>query len=118
MNLTHYASLNKLFNFFPGNKHASMMLVSIKGDNWKTSRNLVTPMFTSSKLKALMPLIHHCGKNFTKYLGDFEGDHVDCKEAMQRFTIEILGSLGCGVTPNVLNETNEFYDQVSKKFHA
>ena len=104
--------------FFLGNKHASMMLVSIKGDNWKTSRNLVTPMFTSSKLKALMPLIHHCGKNFTNYLGNFEGDHIDCKEAMQRFTIEILGSLGCGVTPNVLNETNEFYDQVSKYFYV
>jgi cytochrome P450 family 9 len=95
-----------------------MMLVSIKGDNWKTSRNLVSPMFTSSKLKALMPLIHHCGKNFTKYLGNFEQDHLDCKEAMQRFTIEILGSLGCGVTPNVLNETNEFYDQVSKYFYV
>lgn len=94
------------------------MLFAIKGDNWKTSRNLVSPMFTSSKLKALMPLIHHCGENFTKYLANVKEDHLDCKEAMQRFTIEILGSLGCGVTPNVLSETNEFYDQVSKKFHV
>jgi len=94
-----------------GNLHASMMLAALKGDAWKTSRNLVTPMFTSSKLKAIMPLIHQCGESFTKYLGNFEQDHLDCKEAMQRFTIEILGSLGCGVTPNVINETNEFYDQ-------
>ena len=89
-----------------------MMLTSLKGDNWKTSRNLQTPMFTSSKLKALMPLIHQCGKDLNKFLVNVEKDHLDCKDAMQRFTIEILGSLGCGVTPNVLSETNEFYDQV------
>ena len=94
-----------------GNKHASMMLMQLKGDSWKTSRNLVTPMFTSSKLKAIMPLIHQCGESFTKHLGNFQQDDIDCKKAMQRFTIEILGSLGCGVTPNVINETNEFYNQ-------
>ena len=98
-----------------GNKHASMMLVNLKGDSWKTSRNLVSPMFTSSKLKAIMPLVHHCGENLTEYLENFKQDDIDCKELFQRFTIEILGSLGCGVTPNVLKNTknNVFYDQVS-----
>ena len=96
-----------------GNKHASMFLVNLKGDGWKMSRNLLTPMFTSSKLKALMPLIHQSGKQFTNYIESFNKGHVDCKEIMQRFTIEILGSLGCGITPDVLTmEKNQFYDEV------
>ena len=74
-------------------------------------------MFTSSKLKALMPLIHQSGKKFKSYAENFDEEHVDCKEIMQRFAIEILGSLGCGITPDVLTKENsQFYDEVYLSF--
>ena len=108
----HFVDRNFL-NLNPkGSKHPSMFLINLKGDGWKTSRNLLTPMFTSSKLKATMPLLHHSGESFIKYICTLDQDNVDCKDLMQRFTIEILGSLGCGITPNVLTkENNRFYDE-------
>ena len=84
----------------------------LTGESWKNSRNLVTPMFTSSKLKAIMPLMHKCGEDLSSYLNNFEGFEIDCKEVYQRYTIEILGTLGCGIKPGVLGkQTNVFYDQ-------
>lgn len=102
-------------NFFKSNPksnlHESMMLLALKGENWKKSRNLLTPMFSSRKLKATMPLMHQCAQDLSKYLEDCT--EIDCKEVFQRFTVEILGTLGCGVKPNVLRDVkNDFYKHV------
>lgn len=81
------------------------------------SRNLVTPMFTSSKLKAIMPLLHQAGGDLVQYMtrkiSTDVNQQIDCKEVYQRFAIEILGTLGCGIKPQVLESGNNmFYDQV------
>ena len=39
------------------NKYVNEMLICIKGDKWKTLRTLATPIFTSGKLKAMVPLV-------------------------------------------------------------
>ena len=102
----NFLNLNPKANF-----HPSMWLVNLKGEKWRANRNLLTPMFTSSKLKAIMPLMHQAGKKLTTYLGSME--NVDCKDVFHRFSAEVLGNLGCGVEPNVLkNGYNVFYDQV------
>ena len=56
--------------------------------------------------------MHQCGEKFTNYLEANLNRDVDCKEIFQRFTIEILGTLGCGVDPHVLeNGKNRFYEE-------
>ena len=45
-------------DFFMGtNKYIADMLVTLTGDRWKTMRTLATPVFTSGRLKAMVPLI-------------------------------------------------------------
>ena len=78
----------------------------------------MTPMFTSSKLKSIMPLLHKNATNLTKFLGercDSKEPIIDAKDTYQRLTIENLGNLGCGFEANVLNgdEENIFYKQVN-----
>ena len=72
-------------------------------------------MFTASKLKTIMPLMHECGTDLVKYMSIYpekHQNHIDCKVVMQRFTIEILGNLGCGIKPNVLNlEESVFFNE-------
>ena len=112
----HFIDRNFL-NIHPeANKYTALFLVNIKGEHWRSIRNLLTPMFTSSKLKSIMPLLHTNAENLTKYLEEKANStdpNMDCKDTFQRLTIENLGNLGCGFQANVLNgnEDNIFYKQ-------
>ena len=95
------------------NKHATLMLTLQKGEKWRIQRSTLTPMFTSSKLKAIMPLVNQCGEDLVSYVA--ASNEIDCKEVCSRFTIELLGTLGCGIKPNVLQKgQNVFFDQAMK----
>ena len=84
----------------------------LKGEKWRSARELMTPLFTAQKLKTMLPWMHKMGEEFRIYLYAHKGD-IDCKESFGKFTMELLGSLGVGVKPNVISEEeNLFYDQV------
>jgi cytochrome P450 len=40
------------------NKYFLGMLVMMSGEKWKIMRGIVSPVFTSGKLKSMMPIIH------------------------------------------------------------
>jgi len=40
------------------NKYFSGMLTTLTGEKWKTMRGIMSPVFTSGKLKSMMPIIH------------------------------------------------------------
>ena len=87
-----------------------------QGEHWRKIRNLVTPLFTSSKLKSIMPLLHKNADKLVKHLeikSKSTDPDLDCKDVFQRLTIENLGNLGCGFEANVINEDekNIFYRQ-------
>ncbi|OXU27622.1 hypothetical protein TSAR_009025 [Trichomalopsis sarcophagae] len=46
----------------------STNLFNLTGERWKEVRNLVSPAFTSSKMKAMFELIVQCAKDFVGYL--------------------------------------------------
>ena len=53
------------FDYFPTqrdlyigtNKYLADMMIVLSGDRWKAMRTLATPVFTSGKLKSMVPLI-------------------------------------------------------------
>jgi len=40
------------------NKYFVGMLTTLTGEKWKTMRGIMSPVFTSGKLKSMMPIIH------------------------------------------------------------
>ena len=42
---------------FGSNKYVQNMLISLKGEKWKTLRTVTSPIFTSGKLKGMLPLL-------------------------------------------------------------
>ena len=106
----------RAFDLHPDtNKYFLRMLISLKGQEWKESRLQMSPIFTTTRMKALMPVIHEVGDSFIKYLNrpDLKKDDLDAKELTQVCVVEILSRIGCGVKPNILDdkvpEENKFY---------
>ena len=100
------------------NKHFSKMLTVLKGDDWRSTRTLVTPIFTSGKIKATVPVLNRVASELVKHMDDkiLGQSSTDSKELFQKYTVEVLARLGCGVEPNILAnpDKNVFYEQVSK----
>lgn len=97
------------------NVYLDKMLTNLKGDEWREVRQLMSPIFTSQKLKGMMPTIYDASDDFLKYLERREGkENIEMKDLMQLCTCEILASVGCGVKPKILDnpETSVFYDQL------
>lgn len=77
---------------------------------WNEMRAILTPFFTSSKLRAMFPLMKECCDNFLKSLHSNEGTKiVEIKDFIFRYTIDVIAKIGYGVTCNSFeNENNEF----------
>ena len=79
-----------------------------------TSRTLLSPIFTSGKLKGIMSAVHDSTDDFMDFLAKNNNEDLEVKDTMQICTCEILARIGCGVKPDILKdpENNLFYKQV------
>ena len=103
------------FSMHPeSNKYLSKMLTSRNGQEWKNERTLMSPMFTSGKLRNIMPTVQECSNDFVQHLRSVDKNELNAKEVMNLATCEILGRIGCGVKPNIWEDppNNVFYKQM------
>jgi len=96
------------------NKYFVHMVSAQTGDEWRHSRTLLTPIFTSGKLKGIMSAVHDSTDDFMDFLAKNNNDDLEVKDTMQICTCEILARIGCGVKPDILKdpENNLFYKQL------
>ncbi|KAF2878651.1 hypothetical protein ILUMI_27519 [Ignelater luminosus] len=90
----------------------SKILVSLNGQEWKDMRAVLSPSFTSNKMKFMFQLISECAEKFTEYFGKQSKNtiSVEMKEIFTKFTNDAIATTAFGVTVDSLNEKdNEFY---------
>ena len=78
----------------------------ILGEEWKAMRTIVTPIFTSGRLKTMVPIINNiCGdlKTYASKLVS-ESKNVDTKELFSHAAFETIMSTGFGVDVNAWND--------------
>lgn len=51
----------------------------IDGDRWKKARQVLTPLYTGSKMKQLFPALDHCCSQFVEYIGRRLGEDLEAK---------------------------------------
>lgn len=92
-------------------------LANMSGVEWKGMRQIVTPTFSSAKMKAMYPLIADCAQTLKNYLlSNFSRD-VNVPELMARYTTDVIGSCAFGVDPESLrNVDSPFHKMASKMF--
>lgn len=97
----------KLDPIFGGN------LFNMQGDQWKEARSLLSPAFTSSKMKAMYELMVECGENFVNFVAEQPDDAnkmVATKDLFTKYTNDVIATCAFGISVNSLKDPkNDFY---------
>lgn len=75
-------------------------------------RPVLSPSFTSSKMKAMFVLINECTESFIEYFKNQQNDitEVEMKDVFTRYGNDVIASVAFGIKVDSLkNRTNEFY---------
>ncbi|KAF5290750.1 hypothetical protein FQR65_LT11531 [Abscondita terminalis] len=109
--------LIKDFNVFPNRSFftdekidpiVSNALIGIKTPYWKELRKKLSPVFSSGKIKMMMPLILQCGKNLEEYIRSMASKNLEMKEVAAKYTTDVITSCAFGLNANSFAENSEF----------
>ena len=97
---------------------AKNMLTMLKGDTWKATRATFTPIFTSGKMKAMVPLINAVSKDLlTSIKSDSSsGDKTDLKETLGKFSMGAIASCAFGLDAKTFGETESPFVRFARTF--
>lgn len=81
------------------------------GEEWKNTRAMLSPVFSSAKLKLMFESIRECSNELLIYLNDKTDLVFEARDLMQRVTFSIMARTSIGLRLNSLNaEDNESND--------
>lgn len=88
-----------------------------KDEEWKRIRTLLSPTFTSGKLKEMLPIINQYGDALVKKLRyqAEKGKPVDLKEVFGAYSMDVITSTSFGVNVDSLNNPHDPFVEKAKK---
>jgi cytochrome P450 family 9 len=84
----------------------------LEGDEWRHMRHNLSPAFTGSKLRSMMGLMTHTGRQFVKFLTTRTNpeEALDIREAFRRFATDVIATTAFGTVSDSVNDPqSEFY---------
>ncbi|XP_076663920.1 cytochrome P450 9e2-like [Andrena cerasifolii] len=87
-------------------------LFSLRGDRWREMRRLLSPAFTSSKMKTMFTLMCDCAVSFAECIAleSKQGKVYDLKDIFGRYATDIVATCSFGISVDSMNNPdNEFY---------
>ena len=88
-------------------------LFNMTGDRWKEARNLLSPAFTSSKMKGMFELMTVCAKSFIDYICELpenEKKMLATKDLFTKYTSDVIATCAFGLNVDSLRDPkNAFY---------
>ncbi|CAG2121720.1 unnamed protein product, partial [Medioppia subpectinata] len=92
-----------------GQTGLSSALFFMRGDDrWKRVRSVVTPAFTTGKLKAMMASIEGIADQFVNNLDVFakSGETVDMRKYLGAFAMDVISACAYGINVESINNPN------------
>ncbi|XP_054713597.1 cytochrome P450 3A21-like [Uloborus diversus] len=78
----------------------------VKGEDWKRIRSIITPTFTSGRLKRMMSIFKECSQvcvnNFMKYAES--GEPINLKTYFEAFTMDVIASAAFSTKIDSIND--------------
>ena len=90
----------------------SQNLLFLTGEKWHNTRSLLSPAFTSSKMKTMYKLISQCAIDFTESLvKDLSNNKMrEMKDIFTRYANDVIATCAFGINVNSMKDPqNEFY---------
>ena len=88
-------------------------IFSLCDERWREVRNLLTPTFTSNKMKSMFVLIRDCAKQYGNYFASLPADQskeFELKDAFTKYTNDVIATCVFGIDVNSMkNPKNTFY---------
>ncbi|XP_032682945.1 cytochrome P450 9e2-like [Odontomachus brunneus] len=87
-------------------------LFFLQDDRWREVRNVLSPAFTSSKMKGMFKLMSDCAANFGKFVAEFPPEQrmMDMKDIFTKYTNDVIATCAFGVSVNSTRDPkNLFY---------
>ncbi|KYN02647.1 Cytochrome P450 9e2, partial [Cyphomyrmex costatus] len=87
-------------------------LFSLDGEKWRNVRTLLSPFFTSNKLKMMFTLMSECAVDFAKFISTLPADNgsINTKDAFSKYTNDVIATCAFGIKINSMKDpTNKFY---------
>ncbi|KAK9884795.1 hypothetical protein WA026_009023 [Henosepilachna vigintioctopunctata] len=84
-------------------------LFNLEGHKWRQLRAKLTPTFTPGKMKMMFKILIDSASGLQKIMEEEEGNIVDIKDILGRFTTDVIGNCAFGLDCNCLeNSDSEF----------
>ncbi|XP_033752138.1 cytochrome P450 3A5-like [Pecten maximus] len=118
--------LVKQFNNFPDrmtiddfNGDMEGSLLNTKGDHWKHDRSVITPTFSSGKLRKMVPLVQEACDTLVKTCRDAikrgDGGQVEMRRLFGGFTMDVISSTAFGIHVDSQGNPNDLFVTHAKK---
>nr|AAP80766.1 cytochrome P450 [Spodoptera litura] len=104
-----------------GESYFSRNLFSLRGQEWKDMRSTLSPAFTSSKMRLMVPFMVEVGDQMMRSLhrtikesknGSVD---VDCKDLTARYANDVIASCAFGLKVDSHNDKNNNFYELGKE---
>ena len=85
--------------FKGGHEYLDNMMIFTEGEEWKEVRSMMSPIFTSGKLKNMTKLLNKVGRDFAEHLDKLAKSHeeVNARDLSSRYTMQVIANTGFGI---------------------
>ncbi|KAH3807041.1 hypothetical protein DPMN_135374 [Dreissena polymorpha] len=96
---------------------ADKTLLELKDGEWKRVRSIVTPSFSSGKLKMMSTLISHCSETLVKGLVEQakKGAVIEPRKHFGCYTMDVIASTAFGIETDSYNNPEDPFIQNAQK---
>ncbi|XP_052740073.1 probable cytochrome P450 9f2 [Bicyclus anynana] len=85
-------------------------LVMMKGERWHDMRTTLSPAFTGSKMRKMLPFMTEISSNIVRHLKDRINEDIDVEDLIRRYTNDVIASAAFGLqVDSVKDKDNKFY---------
>lgn len=86
-------------------------LFMLNGDEWKDHRNVLSPTFTSSKIKTMYKLMSECAIKFAEHLSILpeEQREMEIKGLLTKYTNDVIANCVYNASVDSINEPNNVF---------
>lgn len=90
-------------------------LLGIKNPHWKSLRMKLSPIFTSGKMKMMMPLMKECGENLQNFIKTVLDEKAEAKEIAGKYTTDVIATCAFGISANSFVDPNSEFRVAGRK---